>query len=387
MTYDERARLQSLQDLQVLDTDEEERFDRVVRLAQGLFDVPMVAVSLIDTDRQWFKSRVGLDVRETPRSAAFCDHTIRKAGPMVVTDATDDDRFRQNPLVTGDPNIRFYAGHPIQSPGGHPVGTLCLIDTEPRHMTAEQLDLLEDLAGWVEQELALDEELLRAREVQSALMPRRTADVAGYDIAGLCVPARDLGGDFFDWYFLDGGFQVVLADVMGKGIPAAIIAASVRAVVRGASQFNDLETAVNKAAQALEMDLTDTDTFVTLFAGRLEPESGELTYADAGHGLTAVIGPQGQARWLDSEGLPLGVLSGDKWVADRMVLEPGDTLVSVSDGLLDLFESREAGLAAAIEVTVEASTAQEIVERVSEFAAGRSTHDDATIVVLRRAAA
>ncbi len=387
MTYDERARLQSLQDLQVLDTDEEERFDRVVRLAQGLFDVPMVAVSLIDTDRQWFKSRVGLDVRETPRSAAFCDHTIRKAGPMVVTDATDDDRFRQNPLVTGDPNIRFYAGHPIQSPGGHPVGTLCLIDTEPRHMTAEQLDLLEDLAGWVEQELALDEELLRAREVQSALMPRRTADVAGYDIAGLCVPARDLGGDFFDWYFLDGGFQVVLADVMGKGIPAAIIAASVRAVVRGASQFNDLETAVNKAAQALEMDLTDTDTFVTLFAGRLEPESGELTYADAGHGLTAVIDPQGQARWLDSEGLPLGVLSGDKWVADRVVLEPGDTLVSVSDGLLDLFESREAGLAAAIEVTVEASTAQEIVERVSEFAAGRSTHDDATIVVLRRAAA
>lgn len=386
MAHDERMRIQALRDLQVLDTEEEERFDRVVRLAQGLFDVPMVAVSLIDTDRQWFKSRVGLGVRETPRSAAFCDHTIREAGPMVVTDAHDDDRFRQNPLVTGDPNIRFYAGHPIQSPGGHPVGTLCLIDTEPRDMTAEQLELLEDLAGWVEQELALDEELLRAREVQSALMPRRTPDVTGYDIAGRCVPARDLGGDFFDWFFLDGGFQVVLADVMGKGIPAAIIAASVRAVVRGASQFNDLETAVNKAAQALEMDLTDTDTFVTLFAGRLEPESGELTYADAGHGLTAIIGPRGQARWLDSEGLPLGVLSGDKWVAERVVLAPGDTLVSVSDGLLDLFESRESGLAAAIEVTLDSSTAQEIVERVSDFAAGRATLDDATVVVLRRAA-
>lgn len=384
MPHDESARLQALNELQILDTAEEERFDRVVRLAQGLFDVPIVAVSLVDSDRQWFKSSVGLEVRETPRSVAFCDHAIRDSGTMVVTDATDDDRFVANPLVTGDPNIRFYAGHPIQSPNGQPVGTLCIIDTEPREMSNGELDLLEDLAGWVQQEMAMDEELLRAREVQSALLPRRTPDTPGYDVAGRCVPARDLGGDFFDWFWLDGGFQVVLADVMGKGIPAAIIAASVRAVVRGASQFNDLETAINRSAHALEMDLNDTDTFVTLFAGRIELESGELTYADAGHGLTAVIDPGGRARWLDSDGLPLGAVNGDKWVADRVRLEPGDTMISVSDGLLDLFESREAGLAAAIEVTLQSETAKQIVDRVSAFAAGRDTHDDATIVVVRR---
>lgn len=386
MVADERARIQALRDLKILDTPREARFDRVVRLAQSLFDTPIVAVSLVDTDRQWFKSSVGLAVRETPRSVAFCDHTIRQRGTMVVPDATADDRFRENPLVTGDPNIRFYAGQPIESPGGYPIGTLCVIDTQPRELSSADLELLRDMATWVQDELALDEELLRARQVQSALMPRHTPDVPGYDVAGSCVPARDLGGDFFDWFALPDGFQVVLADVMGKGIPASIIAASVRAVVRGASQFNDLESALNRAAQALEMDLTDTDTFVTLFAARLDPTTGGLAFVDAGHGLSAVIGANGESQWLQSEGLPLGVVAGDKWVADRVHLDLGDTLITVSDGLLDLFETREAGLAAAVAVTLEASSAQEIVDRVTDFANGQVAHDDATIVVVRRVA-
>ena len=383
MTYDERARLQALRDLRILDTVEEERFDRVVRLAQGLFDVPIVAVSLIDSDRQWFKSSVGVANREMPRSA-FCDEAIRDIGPLVVPDAVQDERFRYTPSVTGDTGVRFYAGHPIQAPGGQPVGTLCMIDTKPRDLNSDELALLTDLAGWIQQEMAMDEELLRAREVQSALLPRHTPNVPGYDIAGLCVPSRELGGDFFDWFWVNGQFQVTLADVMGKGISAAIIAASVRAVLRGASRFNDLETALNRSAEALQADFDETDSFVTLFTGRFDPESGELTYIDTGHGLAAVIDTWGQARWLESEGLPLGVLDGDKWVANRITLNPGDTLIAVSDGLLDLFESREAGLEAAIEATLTSTCAQDIVDGATEYASGQISLDDATILVVKR---
>ncbi len=108
----ESARLEALNALGVLDTPPEDRFDRVVRLAQRLFDVPTVAVNLVDEDRQWAKAAIGLPT-QLPRQQSFCDHTIRRPDTMVVTDARQDERFRDNPLVTGDPHIRFYAGHPL----------------------------------------------------------------------------------------------------------------------------------------------------------------------------------------------------------------------------------------------------------------------------------
>ncbi len=150
---DEEKRLAALRDLSVLDTPAEERFDRVTRVAAALAEVPIVLVSLVDRDRQWFKSCHGLDVAETSRELAFCAHVVASGKPLVVPDTHLDDRFADSPVVTGAPHIRFYAGFPIFLHDGSCVGTLCLIDTRPRQFPDATIQLFQDLASIVQQEL------------------------------------------------------------------------------------------------------------------------------------------------------------------------------------------------------------------------------------------
>jgi GAF domain-containing protein len=128
----EQVRLDSLQSLDILDSPAEERFDRLTRLAKRIFDVPIALVSIVDQNRQWFKSCVGLDVSETPRDISFCGHAILGNEVFVVTDTAEDPRFDDNPLVVNDPFIRFYAGCPLKYTDGSMLGTLCIIDTRPR---------------------------------------------------------------------------------------------------------------------------------------------------------------------------------------------------------------------------------------------------------------
>ncbi len=142
----ESERLRTLKLLKILNTDAEEDFDDLTRLAAQICGVPISAVSLIDTNRQWFKSKVGLSVSETPRDAAFCAHTILKNELFIVPNAANDERFAKNPLVTGDPNIRFYAGAPLVTEEGHALGSLCVIDTVPRELRSEQKEALVSLA-------------------------------------------------------------------------------------------------------------------------------------------------------------------------------------------------------------------------------------------------
>jgi len=149
---EEQTRLEAVHELGVLDTPPEERFDRITRVACALFDVPISLVSLVDANRQWFKSCVGIDLRETPRAISFCAHAILGQDTLVIPDTAADPRFADNPFVTGDPHVRFYAGRPLVA-GGMPVGTLCLIDTRPRELDGEELSHLDDLAGWAEHEL------------------------------------------------------------------------------------------------------------------------------------------------------------------------------------------------------------------------------------------
>lgn len=150
---DEVRRLEALLDLAVLDTDAEERFDRLTRLASRVLDVPIALVSLIDADRQWFKSRVGLDATETPREISFCGHAVLADELFVVPDASADERFLDNPLVVDDPSIRFYAGRPLRAAAGERVGTLCVIDRQPRELSPADRQVLDDLAALVEREL------------------------------------------------------------------------------------------------------------------------------------------------------------------------------------------------------------------------------------------
>jgi diguanylate cyclase (GGDEF)-like protein/PAS domain S-box-containing protein len=152
ITSSEHTRIQALASLGVLDTPAEARFDRFTRLAAMTFGVPIALVSLVDEHRQWFKSRCGLDVAEFPRSMAFCSHAVELGGMLVIEDATADQHFAANPLVTGAPHIRFYAGQPLFS-DGQAVGTLCVIDRAARSFSAEQRQCLRDLAALVEAEL------------------------------------------------------------------------------------------------------------------------------------------------------------------------------------------------------------------------------------------
>ncbi|MDJ0769949.1 MAG: PAS domain S-box protein [Ilumatobacter sp.] len=155
LPHDEADRLAALRRLGILDTPSEERFDRLVRVASTALGMPIALVSLIDQHRQWFKARVGLDATETPREQAFCAHAITNPGEtLVVPDATQDERFADNPLVTDDPNIRFYAGRVVHGTEGQPLGTLCVIDREPRQFDAHDNQVLCDLAELVEEELA-----------------------------------------------------------------------------------------------------------------------------------------------------------------------------------------------------------------------------------------
>jgi diguanylate cyclase (GGDEF)-like protein/PAS domain S-box-containing protein len=160
---DEAGRLALLHALQLLDSAPEPVFDRVTRLAGRLLGTPVALFSLVDRDRQWFKSRVGTEVEETPRDISFCTHAILQEEPLVVNDALRDPRFANNPLVREGLKIRFYAGVPVRSRDGHAIGTLCTLDTRPRELAPEDLASLQDLAGIVADEVQRREQLAVAR--------------------------------------------------------------------------------------------------------------------------------------------------------------------------------------------------------------------------------
>ncbi|NVD99379.1 GAF domain-containing protein [Massilia sp. BJB1822] len=156
----EAERLSALLALLILDTPPEERFDKIVSFAAEEFDVPIALISLVDTDRQWFKAAIGLGATcETGRDISFCGHAIMRGDIMVVPNALDDVRFHDNPLVSGPPHIRFYAGAPLILPSGYALGTLCIIDTRPRTLDGIELAILSTLRSLAVQELIKSEAL------------------------------------------------------------------------------------------------------------------------------------------------------------------------------------------------------------------------------------
>ena len=189
----EARRLMTLHGLGILDTPREDRFDRYTRIAAQTFGTPMALISLVDQDRQWFKSTVGLDVDETPRDISFCAHAILGDAVFEVRNARRDPRFRDNPLVLESPNIRFYAGAPLKASNGDKLGTLCVIDSEPRQLSSDEMTRLGDLADMVVGEM----------------LKRRDAVSARPDCAAEPVTAVD----FFDAIPAEPGSTVLLFDI------------------------------------------------------------------------------------------------------------------------------------------------------------------------------
>ena len=165
----EEERLGNLYYQQILDTAPEKAFDSITEFAAQQFDVPMAIVTLIDRDRQWFKSHYGVEVCETDRSVAFCAHAILSNQTLVVPDTTQDERFADNPLVTGEPFVRFYAGVPLTTSAGYNIGTLCLLDFKPRQISADEQARLERLARVVRTRMELRAATLKLRELNTTL--------------------------------------------------------------------------------------------------------------------------------------------------------------------------------------------------------------------------
>lgn len=185
LPHNEAVRLDHLRSLRILDTPAEERFDRLTRLAKRLLDVPIALVSLVDEHRQWFKSAIGIEDRETPRENSFCSHAILGEDHLVVPDATKDIRFANNPLVTGESHLRFYAGIPLKCMDGTKLGTLCVIDTKPRKISKEDLGLLKDLAEIAEREIIAVQ--LATRDDLTGIANRRGFSVLAQNSLNLCL--------------------------------------------------------------------------------------------------------------------------------------------------------------------------------------------------------
>ncbi|MDO8274510.1 MAG: GAF domain-containing protein [Serpentinimonas sp.] len=167
---DEAERLHALRALGVLDSAAEERFDRLTRLAQALFEVPIALISLVDAERQWFKSRLGVELTETERAISFCGHAILAPEIFEVPDTLLDPRFAGNPMVTGAPHIRYYAGAPLRVESGHTVGMLCIKDLRPRLLSPAQRRSLRDLADCAQAELqALQHQIADLSALQAPL--------------------------------------------------------------------------------------------------------------------------------------------------------------------------------------------------------------------------
>ncbi len=157
----ETLRIETLRKFLILDTPPEMRFDNLTRAAASFFRVQIAVVSLVDVNRQWFKSICGLDATETPRDVSFCGHAILQNEVLVINDALIDERFFDNPLVTGDPKIRFYAGAPLTVSNGVNIGTLCLIDRNPREMSTVEIEMLADMAKVVVGEIEKMPEIMK----------------------------------------------------------------------------------------------------------------------------------------------------------------------------------------------------------------------------------
>lgn len=371
--------------LDVVDAAPAERFERIVRIAREVFDVPYAYVNVLADDLLLTLTPNSGDERTAgPVERSYCQLTVQRPEPTVVPDTTLDPRTAALPGTTLR-GIRFYAGVPLTLPGGNPVGTLCLMDDVPRDFTLQDEAALIDFGRWAERALAQGLRHDRLQDVVDALTPAAT-EAGAYRIAAVTVPYGDVSGDVHDWSLVDGHLSLTLADVMGKEQPAGLLAAGIRAALRQ-HRDRDAVSALGYAEPALAEDLGRANAFATLFHARLAVDTGVVETVDAGHGLAVHVSVGGTARLLRSHGLPLGLHHvGAPRSAGHLVLEPGDALIVASDGVLDLGDGTVDTLRDLAQTLRRARSTTAFLETVRLRAAERA-EDDVTVVVLTRDAA
>lgn len=232
----------------------------------------------------------------------------------------------------------------------------------------------------------LEHELARAAQVQAELLPRDVPDLPGYELAARCIPALEVGGDFYDWHLrADGICNLAVGDVMGKGMPAALLMATVRAAMRTAARTESPEAAVQYVSEALAEDFERSGTYVTLFFAQLQPATSRVTYVDAGHGHVFALQADGTVDALPEGGLPLGMLPGQRYTQGTYELQKGAALVVYTDGLTERDAEHPIERAFLASELQGASSADELLDRLFRIGGHPETFDDdATVLALRR---
>lgn len=372
--------------LDVVDGGPEERFERITRIARDAFGVTGSFLNLAGTDVVTIKSQSSDTVfgPTIPLQDTFCGRTLAESGPVVVPDARADARYSDMPMVVDDPNVRFYAGVPLRvGDDAVKVGTLCLIDPTPRTLDPDDLALLEELGVWAERELAAGADEDRLRDVLAGLQPTPVA-VPGYRIGGMSVPHGVVSGDLHDWHLTGSDLHLTVADVMGKGMSAGLLAATIRGALlaRPDAHPRDVVAALD---DQVAPELGRASSFSTMFHGRLTPATGRLDFVDAGHGLVLQMRADGAERTLLSSDLPIGLHpAGLGRTPGAVDLAPGDVLIIVSDGALELWDSTLAALSRLGALWREEPDVEAFLARVRARALEHDPGDDLTVVVLAR---
>jgi sigma-B regulation protein RsbU (phosphoserine phosphatase) len=375
LPHNEVERLRAVQQHQILDTPPDGTFDRIVRLAAKIFNVPIALVTIVDQDRIWFKARHGLDnVFQIPRDPGLCASAICDDEPYIIENARQDIRSMANPLVAGGFGLQFYAAAQLRTHDGHNLGTLCILDRKPRVFGSSESGTLEMLAGVVvdemelrlatlrtvasERQLVIDKDHLYQRErrvaasLQEAMLPDQLPDVSQIQFSSLYLPASDeaaVGGDWFDALLLDKNHLLVsIGDVTGHGINAATLMGKVRQSLRAiALNFSDPADILFRLDRVLRYE--DQHRIVTSFVAIVDLDERTLAYASAGHPPPLLRAPGGSVTILSTTGTPLGLRGTEEPQSQRLSIAPGSLLVMYTDGLIEQSRDIIAGEKALLE--------------------------------------
>ena len=427
---DEAARLASLREYDVLDTLPEQAYDDITRIASQICDCPIALVSLVDEDRQWFKSRRGIDAQQTPRDVAFCAHAILDPDhTFVVPDATRDARFADNPLVTDEPRVRFYAGAPLVTADGHALGTLCVIDRKAHDITPEQLEALQALSRQVIAQLELrrtvkqlqmsssdlearnvkiqqsrdqlaelcealetqaeviERDLHRAEIIQRSLLPPAPPRLPGYRIEAFYRPGRNVGGDLYDVLQIGSRYlALVIADAAGHGVSAAMLSVLFKhreVLVDEDGRPLAPAEALARMSDALHADVTAPGAFVTAALCLLELDTSRMLVASAGQTALLVLRADGRIETIPHTGPALGLNTGSEFAQRELWIGGGDRLLMYTDGLFDVLGKPPS--TEEVAAVLAAHTGDAVLEGVfDDLVAGheREERDDITLLLL-----
>jgi sigma-B regulation protein RsbU (phosphoserine phosphatase) len=365
---EESKRLEDLRSLKLLDTAPEVRFDRITQLAAKYFHVPTAYVALIDSERQWFKSRVGLCPTETARNMSFCQYTIHRDEPLIIPDARVHPIGKNHPYVVGEPHVKFYAGVPLSGPHGHKIGTFCLVDTEPHKFGDDDVASLRAFAALVEREINLSEiihtqsELLNTRqklvEAQESL-DRELADAVKY--VRLMLPPPLDGEEIIEWQFHpsthlggdglghrrinDDQLAFYVLDVTGHGLGSALLAVTALELLRNRNPASQIDFASpSSVIQRLNRTFQMKDhagKFFSVWYGVYSRSARTLTYANAGHPPALLLNRQDgklQLRKTAPGGSVLGIMPEIHCPETTVDFPPNSELYLFTDGLYELLD-------------------------------------------------